>query len=105
MVGACVVWNLAGARAVGDGSILLGLLLLAPFLILLLNAEERTEYRYWALGCHGCLRARQPPEGLGDRGSDQPLQAGEGVKALSSASIDCRVLTGTIKLLLSAFLA
>ena len=31
VVGACVVWNLAGARAVGDGSILLGILLLSPF--------------------------------------------------------------------------
>ncbi len=28
----------------------LRILLLAPFLILLLNAEERPEYRYWALG-------------------------------------------------------
>ena len=31
VVGACVVWNLAGARAVGDGSVLLGILLLSPF--------------------------------------------------------------------------
>ncbi len=31
MIGACLLWNLWGARAVGDGSVVLGVLLLSPF--------------------------------------------------------------------------
>src|SRR5260370_42366543 len=31
---ACLLWNLFGARAVGDGSILLGALLMSPFLVI-----------------------------------------------------------------------
>jgi amino acid transporter len=34
IIGACLLWNLCGARAVGDGSILLGVVLLAPFALL-----------------------------------------------------------------------
>jgi amino acid transporter len=41
VVGACVVWNLAGARAVGDGSVLLGILLLTPFLAIVFYALVR----------------------------------------------------------------
>jgi amino acid transporter len=41
VVGACVLWNLAGARAVGSGSILLGVLLLSPFLLMVIFALVR----------------------------------------------------------------
>jgi amino acid transporter len=41
VVAACVVWNLAGARAVGTGSVLLGLLLLSPFLLIVVYALVR----------------------------------------------------------------
>jgi amino acid transporter len=34
VIGGCLIWNLFGARAVGNGSILLGLLLLAPFALI-----------------------------------------------------------------------
>jgi amino acid transporter len=33
-IGACVAWNLRGAKAVGDGSVVLSVVLLAPFAIL-----------------------------------------------------------------------
>ena len=36
VLGACVAWNLGGSRAVGDGSVLLGLLLLSPFAFIVL---------------------------------------------------------------------
>ena len=38
MIGVCVAWNLAGARAVGSGAEWLGLLLLAPFAALVVMA-------------------------------------------------------------------
>jgi len=41
VVGACVLWNLGGAKAVGDGSVLLGVLLLTPFLLIVLYALLR----------------------------------------------------------------
>jgi amino acid transporter len=41
VVAACVVWNLAGARAVGTGSVLLGILLLSPFLLIVIFALVR----------------------------------------------------------------
>ncbi len=37
----CVAWNLLGAKAVGNGSILLGLLLLAPFALMVVLAPHR----------------------------------------------------------------
>ncbi len=37
----CMLWNLFGARAVGDGSILLGLLLMSPFVVLAIFALLR----------------------------------------------------------------
>ncbi len=37
----CVAWNLLGAKAVGDGSIALGILLLAPFALMMLLAPHR----------------------------------------------------------------
>lgn len=37
----CVVWNLCGARAVGEGSLVLGALLLSPFLLLVVFALFR----------------------------------------------------------------
>jgi amino acid transporter len=41
VVAACVLWNLAGARAVGSGSVLLGVLLLSPFLLIVICALAR----------------------------------------------------------------
>ncbi|MGA3026736.1 MAG: APC family permease [Bryobacteraceae bacterium] len=41
VVGACVLWNLAGARAVGTGSVLLGTVLLSPFLLIVIFALVR----------------------------------------------------------------
>ena len=38
VIAACVLWNLAGARSVGNGSVLLGVLLLAPFAIMAIEA-------------------------------------------------------------------
>jgi amino acid transporter len=38
---ACVLWNLFGARAVGDGSVLLGVLLLSPFVAITVLALFR----------------------------------------------------------------
>ena len=35
LIAACVLWNLFGSRAVGNGSILLGALLLAPFIVII----------------------------------------------------------------------
>jgi len=43
---ACVFWNLFGARAVGDGSVLLGVLLLSPFVAITILAL----FRHAALG-------------------------------------------------------
>lgn len=37
----CVAWNMLGAKAVGDGSIILGLLLLAPFGVMVTLAPHR----------------------------------------------------------------
>jgi amino acid transporter len=37
VVAACVLWNLAGARSVGNGSVLVGALLLAPFAVFTLE--------------------------------------------------------------------
>ena len=42
IIGACLIWNLFGARAVGDGSILLGVVLLAPFALLVAYGVTRT---------------------------------------------------------------
>jgi amino acid transporter len=46
VIGLCIVWNLAGAKAVGEGSIGLGLALLAPFAVLAIlhvfRADEST---------------------------------------------------------------
>jgi amino acid transporter len=41
IIGVCLIWNLFGARAVGDGSILLGSLLLAPFFLLVVYGFTR----------------------------------------------------------------
>jgi len=41
VVVACVLWNLAGARAVGEGSVLLGILLLSPFAFIVVFALSR----------------------------------------------------------------
>lgn len=38
VIASCVLWNLAGARAVGNGSLLLGVLLLAPFAVMAVEA-------------------------------------------------------------------
>src|SRR5258706_2163523 len=38
MIAACALWNIAGARAVGNGSVLLMYALLAPFIILMVAA-------------------------------------------------------------------
>ena len=38
VVAACVLWNLAGARSVGNGSVLMGVLLLAPFAVMAVEA-------------------------------------------------------------------
>ena len=38
VVVACVLWNLAGARSVGNGSVLVGVLLLAPFAVMTVKA-------------------------------------------------------------------
>ena len=38
---ACVLWNLFGAKAVGDGSVFLGVLLLSPFVVISLVALFR----------------------------------------------------------------
>ena len=38
---ACVLWNLFGAKAVGDGSVLLGILLLSPFIAITVMALVR----------------------------------------------------------------
>jgi amino acid transporter len=47
VVAACVVWNLAGAKAVGTGSVMLGILLLSPFAAMVI----------WALVRHPALDA------------------------------------------------
>jgi amino acid transporter len=41
MIGLCAVWNISGARAVGRGSLWLGLLLLGPFALLAAVAFSR----------------------------------------------------------------
>ena len=41
MIATCVVWNLAGARAVGEGSLWLNVLLFLPFVILVVLAIAR----------------------------------------------------------------
>ncbi len=41
MVLVCMLWNLLGAKAVGTGSILLGLLMLSPFVLITLYAFSR----------------------------------------------------------------
>ncbi|HYA94683.1 MAG TPA: APC family permease [Terriglobales bacterium] len=38
VVAACVLWNLAGARSVGNGSVVVGVLLLAPFAVMTAKA-------------------------------------------------------------------
>jgi amino acid transporter len=38
VITACVLWNLAGARSVGNGSVLVGVLLLAPFAVMAIEA-------------------------------------------------------------------
>ncbi len=53
MVLVCLLWNLLGAKAVGDGSILLGVLMLSPFVLITIFAFFR----------HLTLRAAPPAEG------------------------------------------
>ena len=38
VIAACVLWNLGGARSVGNGSVLVGVLLLAPFVVMAVGA-------------------------------------------------------------------
>jgi len=38
VIAACVLWNLRGARSVGQGSVVLGVLLLAPFVVMTVEA-------------------------------------------------------------------
>src|SRR5579864_7393422 len=54
---ACVFWNLFGARAVGDGSVLLGILLLSPFVAITILAL----FRHAALG--GAISNSTAPHG------------------------------------------
>jgi len=53
VVAACLVWNLLGAKAVGNGSILLGALMLSPFVVITVFAFFR----------HLTLGATPPAEG------------------------------------------
>jgi amino acid transporter len=53
MVLVCLLWNMVGAKAVGDGSILLGVLMLSPFALITIFALFR----------HLTLRALPPAEG------------------------------------------
>jgi amino acid transporter len=46
MILVCLLWNLFGAKAVGDGSILLGILMLSPFVLITIFAF----FRHLALG-------------------------------------------------------
>src|SRR5438270_636184 len=41
MIAACVIWNIAGARAVGGGSVLLAIALLGPFAVIAIAAVLR----------------------------------------------------------------
>src|SRR5208283_5156187 len=41
VVAACVLWNLGGAKAVGTGSVMLGILLLSPFVAMVICALVR----------------------------------------------------------------
>jgi len=41
VIAACVLWNLAGARSVGNGSVVVGALLLAPFAVMAVEAFLR----------------------------------------------------------------
>jgi amino acid transporter len=41
MIAVCLLWNLYGAKAVGDGSVMLGVLLLSPFLVITIYAFFR----------------------------------------------------------------
>jgi amino acid transporter len=41
VVAACVLWNLGGAKAVGTGSVMLGILLLSPFVAMVIYALVR----------------------------------------------------------------
>ena len=50
----CILWNLFGARAVGDGSTLLGVLILSPFFIMTIMALMRH-------GAPGKVAADAPP--------------------------------------------
>jgi amino acid transporter len=54
---ACVLWNLFGARAVGEGSVLLGVLLLSPFVAITILAL----FRHPALG--GAVSNSTTPHG------------------------------------------
>ena len=58
VVAACVVWNLCGARAVGEGSVLLGVLLLSPFALIVV----------YALARHPVLSGTVAPAGAGQGG-------------------------------------
>ncbi len=50
---ACVLWNLFGAKAVGDGSVLLGVLLLSPFIAITVVAL----FRHSAFAAHTATAA------------------------------------------------
>jgi len=60
VIGACAVWNMAGARAVGDGSALMTVLLVAPFAVLAVLA---------LLAPRATMPTAQPVLSLGDAGS------------------------------------
>jgi len=76
----------------------LRILLLAPFLILLLNAEERPEYRYWALGVFVLMGLCDLADGQVARRFRQETRLGRVLDPLA----DKLVLTVTLIVLTSA---
>ncbi|HWZ43820.1 MAG TPA: APC family permease [Candidatus Saccharimonadales bacterium] len=54
VLAACVAWNLLGAKAVGDGSVLMSVLLISPFVVVTIMALMR----------HGPLGPAAPASGL-----------------------------------------
>jgi CDP-diacylglycerol--glycerol-3-phosphate 3-phosphatidyltransferase len=77
---------------------ILRILLLAPFLILLLNAEERPEYRYWALGVFVVMGLCDLADGQVARRFRQETRLGRVLDPLA----DKLVLTVTLIVLTSA---
>jgi CDP-diacylglycerol--glycerol-3-phosphate 3-phosphatidyltransferase len=76
----------------------LRILLLAPFLILLLNASERPEYRYWALGVFVLMGLCDLADGQVARRFRQETRLGRVLDPLA----DKLVLTVTLIVLTSA---